>query len=371
MNKLRIHPKLASPNYINKYLKKIDANRYYANFGPLYKLTTNKIKKDLNLKNNNVILTSSGHSSVLACCNYLKTISNKKIIITTSFNFFSSPQAILQSGFQPFFVDIELDSFSVDFKDLENTIKKLKNKVAGVIIPSPFGYPINIKKLNSIQKKYKTQIIYDAADTFLNFDKNLDESQIMICCSFHPTKTLPANESGLIICSKQKSKFLKSIISFGYFGKNREAKYLGFNGKFSEYDAAILLANYERKNLIKKKLFKTLKHLFTKLNELQLKNLVMQKNIGNTWISHKMCFFSKTLNIATLTKKFNKYGISIYSAWNIKPMHMHYLFKKFSKSELINTNYIYKKFFTIPVNIDIKKKQIENIIKTIKKIFDR
>ena len=91
-------------------------------------------------------------------------------------------------------------------------------------MPSPFGYPIDVKKLNQIQRKYKIQVIYDAADAFLNFDKNLDNSKIIICCSFHPTKTLPANESGLIICSKQTKKILESIISFGYIGKNREAK---------------------------------------------------------------------------------------------------------------------------------------------------
>ncbi len=369
MNNLKIHPKLASTKYITKYLNKIDSNRYYTNFGPLYKFTTNKIKNDLKLKTNDVIFTSSGHSSILACCNYLKTISNKRIIITTSFNFFSSPQAILQSGFEPFFVDIEKDSFSVNLKELDNTLKKIKNKVAGIIVPSPFGYPIDVKKLNQIQRKYKIQVIYDAADAFLNFDKNLDNSKIIICCSFHPTKTLPANESGLIICSKQTKKILESIISFGYIGKNREAKYLGFNGKFSEYDAAIFLANYERKNLIKKKLSKTLKNISTRIYKLKLKNLDLQKDIGNTWISHKLCFISKNSNIDTLNKKFDKFGVSIYSAWNKKPIHMHRLFKNFSRSELINTNYIYKKFFTIPVNIDINLKQVEIIIKSIKKIF--
>ena len=86
---------------------------------------------------------------------------------------------------------------------------------------------------------------------------------------------------GLIICSKQTKKILESIISFGYIGKNREAKYLGFNGKFSEYDAAIFLANYERKNLIKKKLSKTLKNISTRIYKLKLKNLDLQKDIGN------------------------------------------------------------------------------------------
>ena len=219
MSNLRIQPKLSKAKYITKYLSRIDSNRYYTNFGPLYNFTINKIKNDLKLKKNDVILTSSGHSSVLACCNYLKTISSKKIIITTSFNFFSSPQAILQAGFEPFFVDIEKESFSVDLNKLNNILQKIKKKVAGIIIPSPFGYPVDIKKLNQIQKKYKIHVIYDAADAFLNFDKDLDNSKIIICCSFHPTKTLPANESGMIICSKKKNKIIKKYNFFWIFWK--------------------------------------------------------------------------------------------------------------------------------------------------------
>ena len=52
--------KLANSNQLMKYLKKIDRNRYYSNFGPLYERTRNLVKKKLNLKNNDVILTQVG-----------------------------------------------------------------------------------------------------------------------------------------------------------------------------------------------------------------------------------------------------------------------------------------------------------------------
>ena len=37
--------KLANSNQLMKYLKKIDRNRYYSNFGPLYERTRNLVKK--------------------------------------------------------------------------------------------------------------------------------------------------------------------------------------------------------------------------------------------------------------------------------------------------------------------------------------
>ena len=370
MQNISIKPKLAISKNLIKYLKKIDKNRYYSNFGPLYNLTKKKITGDLGLKKNDIVLTSSGHSSVLSCCNYLKSISpKKKIIITTSFNFFSIPQAIIQSGFKPYFVDINLDDFAIDFLNLEKVLEKIKSTVAGIIIPSPFGYPLDIQKLNSIQKKFNIQVIYDAADTFINFDKKIDSSKIMICCSFHPTKTLPSNESGLIISSNKKVEILKNIISFGFTGKNREATVLGFNGKFSEYDAAIFLANYEKKEFIKRKLFNDLNFINKNIKKLNKKNLFLQKNLGISWISTKICFYSKNKSILMLSKMFKKFGIEIYSAWNRKPMHLHKLFKKYKKSKMTNTLKIYKHFFTIPLNIDAKKRDLQNIIRAIDKIF--
>ena len=211
-------------------------------------------------------------------------------------------------------------------------------------------------------------VIYDAADTFLNFDKHLDKSKIMICCSFHPTKSLPANESGLIICPKKNLKHLKSIISFGYTGINREANLLGFNGKFSEYDAAIFNANYDKKNDIKNKIKKNLIYFKKEFNKLNKKNIFLQNELGEKWISSKLSFYS-TKKITVLKNEFRKFNIDIYSAWNQKPMHMHNYFKKYRSGNLSYTKKLYNKFFTIPFNFTLKKIEIDRIIKAIQIIF--
>lgn len=367
MSNIKIELELAKSSKISKYLKLIDKNRYYSNFGPLYEYTRKRLINDYRLKNNSIILTSSGHSAVQACCYFLKQKTKKKYIITTSFNFFSAPQAIIQSGFKPYFVDIELSSFSINFNNLERAIKINKKNLAGIIIPSPFGYPVNIKKLNLIQKKYKIDVIYDAADTFINFDKYLDMSNIMICCSFHPTKSFPANESGLIICPKKKVNYLKSIISFGFTGKNREANLLGFNGKFSEYDAAIFNANYDLKESIKKKIKSSSIYFLNKFKKLDNNKIFIQKDFGIKWYSTKISFYCKNHNFSQLQKKFEKLGIKIYTAWNKKPMHMHSLFKKYKRDNLTFTKKLNNHFFTVPLNINIKKSQINKIINFFKK----
>lgn len=65
MNKdLLQKPLLAKSNRLLHYLKKIDNNRYYSNFGPLYKECKKKFKKHLGLVKNTIIFTSNGYSSL-------------------------------------------------------------------------------------------------------------------------------------------------------------------------------------------------------------------------------------------------------------------------------------------------------------------
>ena len=238
--------KLANSNQLMKYLKKIDRNRYYSNFGPLYERTRSLVKKKLNLKNNDVILTSSGHSSLLAITKYFKTRTKKKFVLCPSFSFYSNPLSIIDSGFKPFFVDISQNNLTIDFNKVEKILKR-RTDIAFLMVVSPFGIPIDLKFLNNFQKKMKIPIVYDAADSFLNLNKNI-KNDIIISCSFHPTKTLGANESGLIICKNQISNNIKRIINFGIDDNNSNLNTIGFNGKFSEYDAAIFLANYKHVN---------------------------------------------------------------------------------------------------------------------------
>ena len=234
---------------------------------------------------------------------------------------------------------------------------------------SPFGFPIDIKNLNNIQKKNKLFLIYDAADTFINLPKKLDYSKIFITCSFHPTKSLPANESGLIISPKKYLKHFENILNFGFEKKNRNLYLNGFNGKFSEYDAAIFLTNFKRIELIKKTLKKKNLHISKKLADIN--NLYFNKEMGKKWITSKKFMLSKKKYFMRLEKEFLHEGIRIFKPWAKRPMHEERIFKNFKKSNLKNTNIINRKGFAVPFYIDQNLKEIDNMIKRINKIFKK
>ena len=88
-------PLLSKYNNFIKLFKKIDNNRFYSNFGPLYFKLKKKLEKKLKLKKFSITFTSNGHSAVQACCNLIAHNNKKELIILPSFSFASNPLSIL------------------------------------------------------------------------------------------------------------------------------------------------------------------------------------------------------------------------------------------------------------------------------------
>lgn len=344
--------KLAHSSKVIKYLKEIDKNKYYSNFGPLYERARNLVKKKINLKNNDVILTSSGHSSLLAITKYFKTKTKKKFVLCPSFSFYSNPLSIIDSGFKPFFVDISQNNLTIDFIKVEKILKR-RTDIAFLMVVSPFGIPIDLKFLNNFQKKMKIPIVYDAADSFLNLNKNI-KNDIIISCSFHPTKTLGANESGLVICKNYMSNNIKRIINFGIKTDNPKKNTIGFNGKFSEYDAAIFLANYHN---INKKILKNNKLINEFKKNLKKKFRILNPPDNKT---NKVIIYSN-VNFKKIFKALKSFKILAIKFWSPNPMHKINIFKKYPRTSMNNTNNYSKKYFGFYINKDLKVSQIKKI----------
>ena len=342
---------LVKTNKIVPYFKKIDISRKYSNFGPLYKQTQKLVKKFLKIRNFNCTFTSSGDASLNAVFRYIKKINpKKKIVICPSFAFFSDVNNILSNGFKPYFVDINNFNLTYNTDLLNKVITKNKKKIAAILYVSPFGYPVSFKMMNDIQKKFKIPVIYDAADTFLNLKEHSAMKEIFITCSFHPTKTFPANESGLILHPKKYDNFFYQIINHRSYNLSKSKinnSIYGFNGKASEYDCAIFLAN-----------FKIIKNRRIKLKKI---NLFFKKNLNKKfkflpgygdWVSNKVIFLTK-INKKKIKKILNCFNINLYKIWSDKCMHEYddYAdhFKTTMKNSLnckkmINTFFIDKRF---------------------------
>ena len=361
---LTVYPYLASLQLLKKFFKKIDKNRVYSNFGSLYNLCEIKVKKFLKLKKKDIIFTSSGFSSLLACLLYIKNKNKKKkYCIVPAFSFSASAHSIILSGLDPFFVDISKETLHPDVDILKKIPHYIIKNAACIMLVSPFGYLLSNDKINNISNKFKIPIIYDAADSFLNF-KSVDNlnKNVFIACSFHPTKTLPANESGLIICDKTFKQEIRSLVNFGIMNSDRNIRQVSINGKFSEYDAAIFLANFRLINNIKKyvkKISLIYRNNFTTINSFKLFNNSLRDYISNkTFVISKNIFYANKLKKFFLHKK-----IFLYLPWGKRLICYEKPFKFYKRASLSVSENIIKTYFFLPNYYGISQKKILKICK--------
>ena len=227
-------PKLPSYKEIIPYLKKIDNNRFYSNFGPLSNSLEERISQRLGYSKNVVALSSSGTQALETALKMWDFPAGSKIICP-SWTFIASAQAILNAGFVPEFVDVEIENWWLDISLVKNSIINDKS-IKGVMIVAPFGNIPNIQEWEELSQDFNVKIIMDAAAASID---DLQVSKIIpTMLSLHATKTLTAGEGGLIIFDNDDYIYaFKQKINFG-LGQS-EIHLQGTNAKISEYHAAV------------------------------------------------------------------------------------------------------------------------------------
>ena len=120
-----------------------------------------------------------------------------------AFTWISSANVIEHLGGKVKFCDIDINTFNIDPKKIEQCITK-KTKV--IIVVHLFGMPANMDEIIKIANKYKITIIEDAACGLGSFYKDIHVGNFGItgCFSFHPRKSVTTGEGGMITTNDSK-----------------------------------------------------------------------------------------------------------------------------------------------------------------------
>ena len=124
------------------------------------------------------VFVSSGSTANSLIAQYHKSIQkNKKknIVVLPSTTWQTSCSPWIQAGFEPHFIDISLDDFSIDKFKLEAFIKKNKARIACIFPTSLIGYVPDMHFYKSLESKYAVNIAFDNCENTLGSfnDKNI------------------------------------------------------------------------------------------------------------------------------------------------------------------------------------------------------
>jgi perosamine synthetase len=319
----------------------------------------NKFKKYL--KSKECIAVNSG-TSALNLALSLFDIKNREVILP-SLSFVSTAHCIIENKGIPVFVDVEPESLCIDPKKIISAITK-KTKI---ILPVHFGgMPCNLNEIQKISKKYRLDIVEDAAHSTGSVynNKKIGTHGKAVCFSFHPVKNLAMPTGGLISINDSRHKRFKKLLMEKRWcgitnrkGTDYDVKEIGGNYYMNEFSAAIgieQLKKLDKLNLIRKKIGKKFnEEINTKFKMPYNENC----NYHLYWILVK--------NREEFREKLSKNGIE--TGTHYKPIHLMSMYKQHQKLSI--SEKVGKEIVTLPIHPNLNNRDIDKIIQLVNKFL--
>lgn len=167
------------------------------------------------------ILTNSGSSSNLIM---MSALTSKRLynipkgtkVITPIAGFPTTINPIFQVGFEPLFVDIDLDTLNLNLEQVEEQAKKGAKVITFAHV---LGNPPNMDQLMDIVKRYELILLEDCCDALGSTynGKPLGSFGEFASCSFYPAHHMTMGEGGFIACNTAHQEIV--IRSFREWGR--------------------------------------------------------------------------------------------------------------------------------------------------------
>lgn len=221
------------------YLDSIWSRNWLTNMGPLASKLEMELKDYLGL--DHLLYVTNGTVALQLA---IKALDLKGEIITTPFSFVATTSSIVWEGCVPKFVDIDSATLNIDPNKIEAAIGP---DTCAILATHVYGNPCDVEAIEVIAKKHNLKVIYDGAHAFgvkVN-GKSVFEYGDISTCSLHATKLYHSVEGGLVVT--KDPDLLKKMASMRNFGISGYSSFseLGFNGKNSEFHAAMGLVNFK------------------------------------------------------------------------------------------------------------------------------
>ena len=342
-------------------IKKINFafNKRFISQGKLTREFEKKLSKVVNLPY--TVCTNSGSSAFLLLLITLNLKKGDEIIIPdrTWISDLNAPKLI---GLKINLVDVEPERPIIN---IENLKKKITNKTKVIVAVHLGGRLANINKIKKIAEKNKIIIIEDSSQVLgtNNKDLGLGRSSLASFYSFSVAKIVSSGQGGFI-ATKNKNLYNKLIQnrSHGITMKNHRENWsnIGFNFKFTDIQSCLGLGELIKIKNKKRKLKKVYQKYLHEINKLSYLSII-KINLEADEIP---------LYVEVLTK----YRIKLFEylkAYKIqsRPFYPSMSEASYNKSKGTFKNSINfsKNGLYLPSGPDLKKYQIDKVIKFLKK----
>jgi dTDP-4-amino-4,6-dideoxygalactose transaminase len=235
-----MRPLLPKTDAILPYLREIDENRWYSNFGPLVDRFEQELARCLGVPWDNLVCVTSGTEGLILALR-TRARAPSGYCLMPSWTFAASAGAVCATGMTPYFIDVSPETWALDAQQARSTLRDIEARdgpVSAIMPVSPFGAAVDIDAWDAFELDTGVPVIIDAAAAFdaARFGASLS------IISLHATKAFGIGE-GAVVVSRDPARVaaVRSYANFGFDG-SRDSMVPGINAKITEYAAAVGLA---------------------------------------------------------------------------------------------------------------------------------
>ncbi len=358
-------PQLPTLSELAPYLGEIDANRWYTNFGPLVTRFEERLAGHFGLPKAELAVVSNGTTALSAALIAVGAKAGSRCLVP-SWTFVASAAAICAANLQPHFVDVSHDTWEPDPEAL------LKRRdladVGAVMIVSPFGAPVDVRAWERFWSETGIPVIIDAAAAFDSIAslEIAKPGRCPVMISLHATKAFGIGEGGLVLSTSEAIvRRFRQVCNFGIWG-SPEGQILGYNGKLSEYHAAVGLAALDAWPARRAALQSRTERYLQELKRLPQVQPLPQYGAG--WVSI-YCTVLVPGNIHAIVDRMASMGVETRRWWR-DGVHMQPAYRSFPADQLPVTEAITAHALSLPFSHDISDDDIVTVIDCLARALD-
>ena len=344
-------PRLPLADEIVPYLRRIDQSRWYSNGGPLAEEFEARLATHAG---GGAVATVANATVGLALALLAYDVPPGSLCMVPAWTFAATGHAIQLAGLVPWIVDVDAASWSLEPAAAREFLRNAPGPVSAVIPVSPFGQPIDFASWNSFRDETGLAVVIDAAAMF----DTIRAESVPAVVSLHATKVLGVGEGGFVVGTD--ASFIQELhkrANFGFWG-SRQATVRSFNGKLSEYAAAVGLAALDT--------WVATRADFARVAAAYVKafageaTVMIQEGFGERWVSSTVIVAVEEAGAEAVGRALAAHRIGTRRWWG-GGLHRHAAFEKFPRGGTDNTDELADSVLGLPCWRDLPNEQIERI----------
>jgi perosamine synthetase len=287
-------------------------------------------------------------------------------VLCPSYSFIATANVIRYCGSEPIFIDIDPDTYNMNYKLLD---KSLKPNTKAILAVHQVGFPAELDEIIEFANKKGLIVIEDAACAIGSEYKGVRIGRphsLAACLSFHPRKIVTTGDGGLITTqSKEFAERARRLRQHGIKPGEEQYTELGYNYRLTDLQAALGIEQIKKLPMfLKRRKEQAERYTEAFKNCGWMRPQYEQINTSSNHQSYQLRIKSDApISRDELLKKLKLKGITAQPG--IKPIHLEPIYYKSTRKELPETERAAKEVIMLPIYHSLSKEEQDYIIKTV------